>query len=58
VQLVAVKVIDLLPSQSGQVVAAYRECQLLSSVQHDSIVRVLTFYTAQVQRTQRAVEIM
>ena len=58
VQLVAIKVIDLLPSQRSQVLAAYRECQLLSSVQHDNIVRVFTFYTAKVQRTQRLVEVM
>ncbi|EFN52857.1 hypothetical protein CHLNCDRAFT_138337 [Chlorella variabilis] len=57
-QLVAIKVIDLLPSQRSQVLAAYRECQLLSSVQHDNIVRVFTFYTAKVQRTQRLVEVI
>lgn len=99
----AVKVIDLLPSQRRQVAAAWRECQLmkvrqatfstvhgchfsykrfakaaaghvnlngellttcvahplclLQDVQHDSIVHVLTFYTAHVQQKQRIVEL-
>jgi hypothetical protein len=56
-QLVAVKVIDLLPSQRRQVAAAWRECQLMKDIQHDSIVHVLTFYTAHVQQKQRIVEL-
>ena len=55
-QPVAVKVIDLLPSQRRQVASAWRECQLLSRVAHDCIVRVITFYTAQVQQRQHIIE--
>ena len=57
VQLVAIKVIDLLPSQRRQLVYACRECQLMSRVQHPSIVRVVTFYAAQVQARPQVVEL-
>ncbi|EFN52748.1 hypothetical protein CHLNCDRAFT_58735 [Chlorella variabilis] len=56
-QLVAIKVIDLLPSQRRQLVYACRECQLMSRVQHPSIVRVVTFYAAQVQARPQVVEL-
>jgi serine/threonine protein kinase len=55
-QQVAVKVIDLLPSQRRQVASAWRECQLMSRVNHDCIVRIVTFYTAQVQQRQHIIE--
>jgi hypothetical protein len=53
---VAIKVIDLLPSQRKQVVAAYRECQLLSGLNHECIVRVSTFYTHRLKRQQHILE--
>ena len=46
----------MLPTQRRQVAAALRECQLLSQVQHECIVRVVTFYTAQVHQRQHIVE--
>jgi hypothetical protein len=52
-QAVAIKVIDLLPDQRRQAAAAYRECQLISALHHECIVRVVTFYTAQVLRRRR-----
>ena len=52
----AVKVLDLLPRQRRQIMAAWRECQLLSRINHPSIVRVVTFYTAQVNSRQQATE--
>ena len=55
-QLVAVKVVDLLPRQRRQLVAAWRECQLLTSLEDDNIVRVHTFHTAQVHRRQNIIE--
>jgi serine/threonine protein kinase len=57
-QLVAVKVIDLLPSQQRQLALACRECCMMAGVQHECIVRVATFYAAEVQQRQRIVEPM
>lgn len=48
----AIKVVDLLPTQRKQVAAAWRECQLISRVQHECIVQVVSFYSAQVQQRQ------
>jgi len=55
-QLVAIKVLDLLPNQFKRVEAALRECELLAGLQHESIVHIVTYHTAQVQRRQSIVE--
>jgi hypothetical protein len=49
-QLVAVKVIDMLPSQRRQVAAALRECELMAQMEHKCVVRLHKFYSAQVRR--------
>jgi hypothetical protein len=56
VQLVAVKVIDLLPSQHRQLALACQECQLMSRLHHDGIVRIITFYSAKVLQRTKVVE--
>jgi predicted MFS family arabinose efflux permease len=56
VQAVAIKVINLLPSQRLQLEYACRECQHLSQVHHECIVEVVTFYAAQVRQRQKVVE--
>ncbi|KAL4439991.1 hypothetical protein ABPG75_002992 [Micractinium tetrahymenae] len=55
-QLVAVKVVDLLPKQRREAAAAWRECQLLSTLHHDCVVRTITFHAARVQRKHSVVE--
>ena len=57
-QPVAIKVVDLLPTQRKQVAAAWRECQLISRVQHECIVQVVSFYSAQVQQRQHIMKAM
>ena len=55
-QLMAVKVIDLMPSERHRVAAALRECQLMSRIQHDCITRLVTFYSAQVQQRRQVLQ--
>lgn len=57
-QLVAVKVVDLLPQQRRQVAAAWRECRLLGGLQHECIVGVASFHAARVLRKRRVVEVV
>lgn len=45
-KVVAVKVINLKPTDWKQLRAAWRECQLMSKVKHSSCVRVITYYSA------------
>ena len=54
-QLVAVKVIDLLPSQRRQVAAALHECDLMSGMDHECVVKLHKFYSAQVRRHRHQV---
>ncbi len=54
-QLVAVKVIDMLPSQRRQVAAALRECELMSQMEHECVVKLHKFYSAQVRRHRHQV---
>ena len=52
----AIKVVDLLPQQRREAAAAWRECQLLSTLQHDCVVRTITFHAARVERKHSVVE--
>ncbi len=52
----AVKVVNLLPKQRRQAAAAWRECQLLSTLRHDCVVRTITFHAARVERKSKIVE--
>lgn len=54
-QLVAVKVIDMLPSQRRQVATALRECDLMSQMNHECVVKLHKFYSAQVRRHRHQV---
>lgn len=54
-QPVAVKVIDLLPSQRPQMVAALRECELMARMEHECVVRLFKYYSAQVRRHRHRV---
>ncbi|KAL4439989.1 hypothetical protein ABPG75_002990 [Micractinium tetrahymenae] len=55
-QPVAIKVVNLLPKQKRQAAAAWRECQLLSRLHHDCVVRTITFHAARVERKSKIVE--
>ncbi|KAL4420274.1 hypothetical protein ABPG77_005614 [Micractinium sp. CCAP 211/92] len=44
------------PGQRREAAAAWRECQLLSTLQHDCVVRTITFYAARVERKHSVVE--
>ena len=43
---VAVKVLQLQPSNWRQLRAAWRECQIMGAVRHPTCVRVITYYSA------------
>jgi serine/threonine protein kinase len=45
-KVVAVKVINLKPTDWKQLRAAWRECQLMSKVKHSSCIKVITYYSA------------
>ena len=45
-KIVAVKVINLKPTDWKQLRAAWRECQLMSKVKHSSCIKLITYYSA------------
>jgi serine/threonine protein kinase len=47
-KIVAVKVINLKPTDWKQLRAAWRECQLMSKVKHSSCIKVITYYSARI----------
>ncbi len=48
-KIVAVKVINLKPTDWKQLRSAWRECQLMSKVKHSSCIKVITYYSARME---------
>ena len=47
-KLVAVKVINIKPTEWEQLRSVWRECQIMGTINHGSCIRIITYYSARI----------